>query len=164
VLVAYATKYGATGEIAQAIGETLGKVGFQVDVLDVDEVGDLTPYGAVILGSAVYAGMWRKGAVSFLEDNETALAERKLWLFSSGPTGTGDPVELLDGWTLPEAQQALVDRIGPVAVTVFHGAIDPNKLNFGEKLIIKAVRGEAGDYRDWDAIRAWTDGIAGSLT
>ena len=59
VLVTYATKYGATREIAEKIGQTIQQAGFQVDVLPVDGVRDLAPYQAIVLGSAVYAGMWR---------------------------------------------------------------------------------------------------------
>jgi menaquinone-dependent protoporphyrinogen oxidase len=155
ILVAYASKYGSTAEIAQAIGETLRGLDFEVDVQQADQVSSLLPYGAVVLGSAVYAGMWRKDAVAFLEENQDALASKPVWLFSSGPTGEGDPVELLDGWTLPDAQREIADRISPQDIAVFHGHIDPDKLNFGERLIIKAVKGQAGDFRDWDAIRAW---------
>ena len=62
VLVAYATKYGATAEIAEKIGEVLRQAGLPTDVLPVDRVGDLSAYKAVVLGSAVYIGQWRKEA------------------------------------------------------------------------------------------------------
>jgi menaquinone-dependent protoporphyrinogen oxidase len=67
VLVTYASKYGATAEIAEKIGEVLRQEGVPADVLPVKQVDDLTPYTAVILGSAVYIGRWRKEAVKFLE-------------------------------------------------------------------------------------------------
>jgi menaquinone-dependent protoporphyrinogen oxidase len=85
VLVAYATKYGATGEIAEKIGQVLRQAGLDADVLPVEQVSDLTPYKGVVLGSAVYIGRWRKEAVKFLRTNEKMLAERLVWLFSSGP-------------------------------------------------------------------------------
>ena len=85
VLVTYASKYGATAEIAEKIGEVLGQAGLHTDVQPVEEVSDLTPYKAVILGSAVYIGRWRRSAVKFLEANENLLAERMVWFFSSGP-------------------------------------------------------------------------------
>ena len=87
ILVAYATKYGATAEIAEKIGQVLREAGLRTDVLPVDRVSDLSPYQAVVLGSAVYIGKWRKEAVKFLQANEKALAEKLVWLFSSGPTG-----------------------------------------------------------------------------
>lgn len=97
VLVAYASKYGATAEIAEKIGQLLRQEDLQADVLPVNRVGNLTQYKAVIIGSAVYIGKWRKEVVKFLRTNEKLLAERSVWLFSSGPTGEGDPVELMKG-------------------------------------------------------------------
>ena len=69
VLVVYATKYGATAEIAEKIGQVLRQAGLRTDVLPADGVSDLTPYKAVVLGSAVYIGKWRKEAVKFLQAN-----------------------------------------------------------------------------------------------
>ena len=163
VLVAYGTKYGATAEIAEKIGEVLREEGFEPDVLPADSVADLTPYGAVVLGSAVYVGKWRGEAAKFLEANEKALAGLPVWLFSSGPTGEGDAVELMKGWSFPGAQQDIADRIGPRDVVVFHGAMDSKKLSLPEKLIIKGVKAPMGDFRDWEAITAWAEGIAGEL-
>jgi len=62
VLVAYATKHGATAEIAEKIGQVLRQAGLRTDVLPADGVSDLTPYKAVVLGSAFYLGRWRKVA------------------------------------------------------------------------------------------------------
>lgn len=163
VLVAYASKYGSTTEIAERIGQVLVRAGLDVDVLPAEQTGEIERYQAVVLGSGVYAGHWRKGAVAFLEANETALARRPVWLFSSGPTGEGDPVEILDGWRFPHAQQAIADRIQPQDIAVFHGKIDLSTLHLGDKLIIKAVKAKVGDYRDWEAIEAWAGKIAQQL-
>jgi menaquinone-dependent protoporphyrinogen oxidase len=163
VLVTYASKYGATAEIAAKIGAVLRQAGLEAEVLSVEGVGDLAPYGAIVLGSAVYMGQWRKEAVAFLEANEPALAARPLWLFSSGPTGEGDPVKLLQGWRLPTAQQPLADRLKPRDIAVFHGALDTKKLSLAEKLVIKGVKAPVGDYRQWEAITAWAAGIAEAL-
>jgi menaquinone-dependent protoporphyrinogen oxidase len=160
VLVAYATKHGATAEIAGAIGQVLKEAGLPVVVLPVSQVEDLTPYSAVVLGSAVYAGNWRKEAVAFLEEFERELALRPVWFFSSGPTGEGDPVELMHGWRFPEAQRHIADNIGPRDVAFFHGAIDMERLGLGERLLIMALRAETGDYRDWEAVEAWAQAIA----
>jgi menaquinone-dependent protoporphyrinogen oxidase len=163
VLVAYATKRGATAEIAEKIGEVLRGAGLATEVLPVDRVGDVTPYQAVVLGSAVYIGRWQKQAANFLKNHEEALAEWPVWLFSSGPTGEGDPVELTQGWHFPKALQPVADRIQPRDVAVFHGHLDPNKLNFLEKWMIKNVKAPFGDFRDWDAIASWAAAIADAL-
>ncbi len=163
VLVAYATKYGATAEIAEKIGQVLRQASLRAEVLPVERVGDLAAYRAVVLGSAVYAGQWRKEAAAFLEANEQALAERAVWLFSSGPTGEGDPAQLMKGWRFPEALQPIADRIQPRDIAFFHGVLDLKKLNLAEKLIVKALKAPVGDFRDWEAITSWAAGIAATL-
>ncbi len=160
ILVAHASKHGATGEIAVKIGEVLHQAGFEVDVLPAQQVGELTPYVAVVLGSGIYAGQWLKEAVNFLEAYEKQLAERPVWLFSSGPTGEGDPEQLLKGWRFPQAQQPIADRIRPRDIIVFGGELDTDKLNFFEKVIIKGVKAPTGDFRDWEAVTRWANGIA----
>lgn len=163
VLVAYGTKHGATAEIAEKIGQVLGQEGLVAEVLPADRAGDLTPYQAVVLGSAVYMGRWRKEAATFLEANAEQLAERPVWIFSSGPTAEGDPVQLGEGWAFPEGLQSIADSIQPRDNTVFHGVMNLEKASFFEKLIIKLVKAPVGDFRDWDAITAWAQAIAGEL-
>lgn len=164
ILVTYASKYGSTREIAEKIGEVLCQAGLLADVLPVDSVRYLTPYQAVVLGSAVYVGRWQKEAVEFLTTNEKILASRPIWLFSSGPTGEGDPVELVEGQRLPHALQPVADRIQPRDIAVFHGYINPDKINSIEKWSIKSlVKKPFGDFRDWDAIRSWAKSIAEAL-
>ena len=163
VLVTYATKYGATAEIAEKIGQVLRQAGLPTDVLPADRAGDVRAYKAVVLGSAVYIGRWRKQAAAFLKANEQALAERPVWLFSSGPTGKGDPVELVQGWRLPTKLQPIADRIRPRDIAVFHGSANVQKMSFLEKWMLKNVKAPAGDFRDWDAISAWATAIADAL-
>ena len=62
VLVTSATKHGATGEIAQAIADTLRDQGLDPTVLEPEQVDTVDGYDAVVLGSAVYAGHWLKPA------------------------------------------------------------------------------------------------------
>ena len=163
VLVAYASKYGSTREIAEKIGLVLKDAGFAVDVLPADRVTDVGPYRAVVLGSAVYIGGWRKAAARFLKANEKALAGKPLWLFSSGPTGRGDPVELVKGWRFPKALQHIADRVRPLEVVVFQGAAFPEKLGTIGRWMMKNVKAPLGDFRDWDAISAWAGSIAARL-
>jgi menaquinone-dependent protoporphyrinogen oxidase len=162
-LVAYATKYGATAEIAEKIGQVLADAGISVDVLPVNQVKELDSYGAVVLGSAVYIFRWRKEASRFLKANAKKLAERPLWIFSSGPTGKGDPVELANGWRFPKSLQPLLDTIKPREVVVFHGAIDSGKMKGLEKWMIQKVGASLEDSRDWEAIASWAKSIASAM-
>ncbi len=160
VLVAYATKYGATAEIAEKIRQVILQAGLQTDVLPADRVSDLAPYKAIVLGSAVYVGQWRKEAVAFLEANEKAMAKMPVWFFSSGE---GDPVQLMQGWRFPEAQQPIANRIQPRDTAFFHGVLDMKKVNLAERLVIKGLKAPVGDFRDWDAITSWAGSIADAL-
>jgi menaquinone-dependent protoporphyrinogen oxidase len=161
ILIAYASKRGATAGIAERMAVVLRDGGLQVDALPVDRVGDVAGYDAVVLGSAVYFGRWRKEAASFLKANETALAVRPVWLFSSGPTGEGGA--FLKGADFPGALQPIADRIGARGTVVFWGCVDMGSLNPLEKMAMGKTSTPIGDFRDWGAIEAWAGGIAAEL-
>lgn len=163
VLVAYASKYGATAEIAEKIGEVLRQAGLTTDVLPANKAGDPAAYAAVVLGSAVYIVQWRKEAVKFLKDNQKLLAEVPVWLFSSGPMGEGDPVELLKGWRFPEKLRLVIESMKPLDIAVFGGVLDMSRLNPLERFMMNRVKVQPGDYRDWDTIASWAANIAGEL-
>jgi len=160
ILVAYATRHGSTGEIAEAIGETLRAAGLAVDVRRIPspEPLDLSPYRAIILGSAVYMNHWQKEALDFLRRHQPALRERPVWLFSSGPLDhSAGPA----GPPAPKAVQELAARLGVRGHVTFGGRLDPEKFGFVERLMIRDAR--AGDWRDFEGIRAWAESIARAL-
>lgn len=170
VLVTYASKYGGTAGIAQRIAERLSARGLHADVVHVDAIDGLDGYDAVVAGGAVYLGRWHKDFRRFLDDHGAALATRPTWLFSSGPLGTEEVDEhgedlkkVTEPAELPEA----IDAIHPRAHTVFFGALTPSKLGVGPRLMRLLPAGRkllpAGDFRDWDDIDAWADGIARTL-
>jgi menaquinone-dependent protoporphyrinogen oxidase len=164
VLVAYASKYHATAEIAEEIGKALRQTpGLEVVVKDVSTVTSVDMYQAVILGSAVYIGQWQEAAAKFLKDHEPELAKVPVWLFSSGPTGDEDPRDTLKGWEFPEGLRPVAERIAPREIVLFHGKLDMKNLHFGERLIIKAMHPPIGDFRKWDDIRDWAYHIAETL-
>ncbi len=163
-LVTYASKYGATREIAEKIANLLRQSGLSVDVSPCRQAAGPASYDAAILGSAVYFGCWRKEAVAFLEAWEKIPSPPPLWLFFSGPTGKGDPkAQAMNGQGIPERRRPLIERIKPRDIAFFHGNVDPAALNFIERLALKNVQAPTGDFRDWDAIASWAGSIAASL-
>lgn len=160
VLVAYATKHHSTAEIAEVIGEVLSKASADVDVMPVESVHNLDHYDAVVLGSAVYMGQWQPSAAEFLKKHERELADKQVWLFSSGPTAEGHPKALSNGWAFPEPLREIADRINPRDIALFHGRLNPDQLTPLQRFIVKVVRAHPGDYRDWNMIRGWASGIA----
>ena len=163
ILVAYGSKHGMTAEIAARIGKVIREAGFTVDVQPAGEAGAPAAYRAVVLGSGIYAGMWRRPAATYLKAHAGELARRPVWLFSSGPTGDGDLNTLLRGWKFTKGLQQVADRIKPRGVVIFRGAFDEKKANFFERWIIKKVKASFGDFRDWPAIEAWAGDIATTL-
>ena len=59
VLVAYATKYGSTREVAEAIASALIERGADAVARPAGEIRGLEGYSAVVLGTALYFFRWR---------------------------------------------------------------------------------------------------------
>jgi menaquinone-dependent protoporphyrinogen oxidase len=87
VLVAYATRYGSTQEVAEAVAATLREGGLEVDLQPMREVGTLTGYSAVVLGAPLYMFRWHKDALRFLSRHRQALAGRPVAVFALGQAG-----------------------------------------------------------------------------
>jgi menaquinone-dependent protoporphyrinogen oxidase len=153
VLVAVGSKYGATREVAAAIAEQLRGLGYEVDAFDAADVNTVRYYDAVIVGSAVYGGLWRRDASALVRDNQVLLRAREVWLFSVGMTSITQPDQPLD-----EAEQ-LATLVDAREHKRFDGRLLVEKLNVGEKALIKAINPPVGDFRDFDEIRAWADDI-----
>jgi menaquinone-dependent protoporphyrinogen oxidase len=158
ILVAYASKAGATAGIAEAIGDQLRVHGHDVDVLDVNRVTDLTPYDVVVLGSALYIRRWRRDAVRFLRHNVDALRERQVWLFHSGPVGP-DRDQPQD---MPPAVCRLAHDIGATPAVTFAGRLEPDTAK-GFLARRLAAGNLAADSRDWVKIHAWATDISAAI-
>lgn len=163
ILVSYASKYGSTEQIAQAIATTLRKAHLDVHILPANAVDSLDAFSAVVFGSAVYVGAWTEDAMAFLKRFDVPLQMRPVWLFSSGPTGEGQASAILQGWKYPEALQAYIDRISPQDVRLFHGKLELEKLSWVQRWLVKAIKAPVGDYRQWAEIEAWAESITQEL-
>ena len=157
-LVAVASKHGATREIAEEIRVVLESGGLDADIVDAGPEIGVDGYDAVIVGSAVYAGHWLKDAKRFVEANQAGLIERPVWIFSSGPLG--DPPEPEED---PVDVSEIDERVLPVDHRVFAGKLDRDDLGFAERAIIRALGVPDGDYREWQDIRDWAEGIVSHL-
>jgi len=74
ILVAYASRCGSTGEVAEAIGQVLCESGVSADIRLVENVSDLSPYRAVIVGSAIRSNEWLPEAVEFVKMHREPLS------------------------------------------------------------------------------------------
>lgn len=173
VLVAYASRHGATAGIAEKIAESLSENGAEAVAIDVNDVDDVAQYDAFVIGAAAYMFHWLKDATRFVKRNVQTFSAKPVWLFSSGPIGT----ELVDdeGRDVFEASRPKeFDELGPLVnpkgEKVFFGAWNPEEskpVGMAErfmKLLPASDSLPTGDFRDWEAIDAWAKEIADQLT
>lgn len=150
-LIAYASKHGSTESIAERIAERLRDAGREVELIHTDELPeDLSRYEDVVLGCPIYATNWhRKGVRAVRERGEVLKAANRLWVFSvgGGPTITQPAVEI-------------ARPLAPREHAYLRGALEPAKLGFIERQVIRGAKAKTGDFRDWDAIDAFADRIA----
>jgi len=165
VLVAYATRYGSTEEVARAVAETLGQKGLTAEVEAAKNVRSLDGYDAVVLGAALFVGSPHKDARKFLDRHQKALQARPVAVFAMGPISADD---------LEATREQLAKALGklpwlqPIATEVFVGAYDPSRLARADKMLAALPASPlhgvpAQDGRDWDAIRSWATGLAERL-
>lgn len=191
ILVAYSTHSGSTAEVAEAIHDTLAQDGTTVEVKPISAVSSLDAYDAVALAAPMILG-WDRAAVQWLASHQTALAQKPTALcitcLELTRTATeqiagvpiyidpqiGHPPRNADRLSFKEKQTSIdryvrpvLDRapqVKPVSVGIFGGKLDYSKLGLLPQLFVRfVIRGTPGDYRNWDAIKAWSDSIRAQL-
>jgi menaquinone-dependent protoporphyrinogen oxidase len=158
VLVAYASRYGSTADVAQAIGQELCSRGQTADVQNIEDVKDLSAYDAVVVGSAIRMGRWLPPATKFVQSNQAALRSLPTAFFTVHILATDDSAESRqqrEAYTATER-----GLVTPLTEAFFAGKIDPKQLNLVERLMVKATKSPVGDLRNWQAIRSWADQVA----
>ena len=163
ILVTYASRAGSTAGVAEVIGKSLVEGGAQVDVLPMKNVTDLTPYQAVVAGSAIQGQKWLPEAMQFMRTHQSELSQKRFASFMVCITlsmpNSDQYREGLKGWMSP-----VRDLVRPVSEGYFAGVLDFSKVHFSlNKLAMQFVVligiWKEGDHRDWNAIRAWAENI-----
>jgi menaquinone-dependent protoporphyrinogen oxidase len=187
ILVAYATVSGSTTEVAEAIGETLGQEGTQVDVRPIKDVDDISDYEAVVVGGPMIMG-WHRDAKRFLKKYQGALSQMPVAYFMTALNLTRisqesvNEVPIYCDPRLPRAPQnphklsfkenyatpsryldpvlKKAPKVKPVSVGFFGGKLDYSRLNILHMLFVMLIiQAQPGDHRDWEAIDAWAAGL-----
>jgi menaquinone-dependent protoporphyrinogen oxidase len=191
ILVAYATFAGSTGEVARAVGEEIAKSGLQVDVLPLGEVKGLEAYDGVVVGGPMIMG-WHRAALGFLKKHRGAFQRIPLAVFVMGMslTQTGEtsvggvpvyvdeklpkPPEKEGRLTLRERYARLSNYVQPILMATrpvkpvnvgfFGGRLEYGRLKWWAVLFVMVIiQAQAGDRRNWTAIRSWAAGLPAAL-
>lgn len=152
ILVAYASRYGSTRQVAESVASTLRKRMLRVVLRPVEEVYHLEEYVGVVLGGGIYMGRWHRDARRFARHFEDDLRRLPMAVFALGPV---DAVPQHRAGSEQQFRKAVEKLpLEPIASAVFGGAVDPTKLHFPFNHM------EASDVRDWDEITAWAVEVA----
>jgi menaquinone-dependent protoporphyrinogen oxidase len=135
-LILYATKYGASAEIARRISTKFPNA--TVCNLKTDKIPPLNDFDCVIIGGSIYAGMLRKEAKKFVSENATVLGDKRLGLFLSGLSQNEESKAFTENFPQGILQSAK-------ATSFLGGIFDPTKAKGVDKFIFKAVTKQS-DY------------------
>jgi len=155
-LVAYATRYGSTQEVAEAVAATLRERGLAVDIQPMRNVQALDQYRAIVLGAPLYMFHWHRDALHFLARHREALMQRPVAIFALGPFYTEEK-EFQGAREQLDKELAKFPWLTPRAITIFGGKFDPQQLTFPYNLIPALGNMPTSDVRDWTAFRAWAN-------
>lgn len=157
ILVTYASEFGSTYGIAQSIARVLYDLGFTVDVLSARTVVSVRPYKGVVVGSPIRSGAWMEEAVEFLKKHRESLEAIPVAFFTVSLTMVEDTPanrETVSGYLKPV--RAIIK---PHQEGYFAGSLDYRKLNYTAQMILRTDNRPEGDFRDWDAIKEWTESL-----
>jgi menaquinone-dependent protoporphyrinogen oxidase len=157
VLIAFGSKMGGTAGLAEMLAIALERNGVDAEVQPAIVANHVEDYGAVVVGSALYAGRWQRDARRFVKRNTDALRTRPVFFFSSGP--------LDDSATqheIPPTRQvrSLMDRVNAVDHATFGGRLPEDAPGFMAHAMAKE---HAGDWRDTTQVDAWAERITSYL-
>jgi len=106
-------------------------------------------------------GRWLPEAVQFVGTHQETLSRIPVAYFLGCMTLEDDTEE--NRRTVAAYLDTVREIVQPVDVGIFAGAMDYAKLPFVFRLMMKVMGTPEGDYRDWEAIRAWADGLRPAL-
>jgi len=188
ILVAYSTNAGSTAEVADAVAQELIQNGHTAEVKPIDSIGELGMYDSVVVGAPMIFG-WQNTARKFVKKYQAELKGKKIAYFACAMRLTKVPGEALPPISLvldenlaspPEQPGKLnikerfstrgyylnpmvkaASSVKPVSVAFLKGKMEMYRLKWWQAaFVMVVVQAPAGDYRDWDFIKAWSKKIS----
>jgi menaquinone-dependent protoporphyrinogen oxidase len=130
---------------------------------------DVNAFDLVVVGSSVWATLWKRQTTSFLKRNAKKLAGKKVALFSSGMAGD-DPAKMDYANQSIAKTAAKVPAVRPLALAYFGGCVNFDSPSFMARFMANMMKkdfekkgidtSKPVDHRDWDAIRQWAADVA----
>jgi len=162
VLVVFATDYGSTKEVAEAIAAIFRENDVEVDFISFREVRTVTGYSGIVMGSPLLMFRLHKDIKNFLSRNRNVLINLPVALFVLGPVkNPHDEKEWQGSKEQLEKELLKYSWLKPISIMLFGGKFDPKLLRF--PLNKMAGNAPASDIRDWKAIRSWAESVIEKL-
>ncbi len=187
ILVAYTTNAGSTAKVAQAVCEELGKKGAQVEIQRLEDVSELGPYAAVVVGGPMIMG-WHSATVKFVKMHQDALSRVPVAYFMTAMSLTGLGETTLDGVPVcidpklpkpPKNAKRLsfrenyatvanylrpvlksAPRVKPASVGFFGGKLEMGRLKLWQQLFVMfIIQAQPGGSHNMSFIRNWAAGL-----
>ena len=154
VLVTYATRFGSTQDVAEAISKTLDQKGFQVDCRPMADVDSLQQYEAILIGSSVNYANWLPNAIEFVKANQAMLNQRPVALFTVHIQNIGEDAESRKN------RLAYLDEVrpylNPVAEGYFAGRFNRHAAaELMPRWFARFI--PTFDLRKWEKINTWAE-------
>jgi menaquinone-dependent protoporphyrinogen oxidase len=168
ILLAYASRTGFTGGVAEAIKKVLEENGMQVDLCLMKNVVDVSPYQAVVAGSAIQDRQWLPEAMEFMHTHQKALSKKPFAAFMVCMTLAMPNAEKYRQG-IKEWLEPVRELVKPVSEGFFAGGLEIDKiptLSARIKFRISVMVGvwKEGDHRDWKAIQKWSADLKNLLS
>jgi menaquinone-dependent protoporphyrinogen oxidase len=157
VLVAYTSRTGSTAEIAQAIAKELEATGNSIEVAEMKGIDTIEGYRAVVIGAPIYMAAIEKDVAHFVGQHRNGLTGVPVAAFVVGIAPVDHRVGSVEE-VLGKLRAAL-DPVKPVSVTMFAGRLELARMSFVQRTMTGLMKVLTGDFRDWEAIRAWARGL-----
>lgn len=162
VLVTYATRYGSTKEVAEAVAATLAENGLAVDIQPFKNVKSLKNISAVVMGAPLQMFRWHKDAIGFLNRFHKELSMIPVAVFALGPFHDEES-EWQEVRKELDKELANFPWFAPVSINIVGAKYDPATLGFPFNMLPAMKQIPAVDIRNWDAINAWAKELVDKL-
>jgi len=167
VLIAYATRYGSTQEVAERIAQILIQSGYEVEVLPCKKVETIEQYQFFVIGAPFFIGRILKDAKNFLLKNQDVLSKKPVAFFALGPIGETEK-ELSETQSQLDKELKQFPWFKPISTVMFGGKYNPEKLRLLDKFLTLPPASPlhnlaTSDARNWENIKDWAEKLIATL-